>query len=1259
MIMGELNILVWNSGGLNAPHKRTSTLGMLKRKNVDIALLQETHLLKADAGRLANKFFHTIASSSADTKSKGVAIVVRRSLPIKVLTSWADEAGRIVITKLEFNNRKIALVSAYAPNTFDGNFYNLLTTRMLELTEYSFIVGADFNAVWNPVFDRSNATSSGEQGLATNALKSWAGSLGLIDIWRLINPSIKDYTFFSGRHKSFSRIDFLFASPQLFHSIDTAVLLPIALSDHKGIFCSARLGRLSKRAARWRFNTSLLKNMAFIDQFVSGFREFIGFNVGSVEDPRVLWDAIKGFIRSNTILFSSSARKARSLQLCKLEAEFARLDSILQLNFTEQVALQRTIVKKEINNIMKQQSEFQIHRTRQRYYFHGARPSHLLAMRIRTSDNFADIPAIKSADGNICTDPKQINLLFQTFYTDLYKSEVSLDKNQCDSFLDRLHLPQLSRTDSNNLDRPVTPEELKAAVQSMQRGKSPGIDGIPPEFYVTFWEQLSPFLLNMITYSVDKGRFSRDVNTALISLLLKKDKDPTDCASYRPLSLLNSDLKIFAKLLARRLEHHMPSLVSPDQTGFIKSRLATDNVRRLLHIIDAATDSITPMSALSLDAMKAFDRLEWSFLWSVLETMGFGSSFISMVKTLYSHPSAQVLTGHTFSALFPVSRSSRQGCPLSPALFVLSMEPLAQSIRQSGLIAPISVCNTQHQLALYADDVLVFLENPAQSVPHLLSLCEEFGSMSGFKINWSKSALLHLNDAAKSSVLPVTVPIVRQFKYLGIEIFSSLNLIVKHNYSFALNNVLRDMDRWIGLPMSIRARVSIVKMNVLPRINFVTSMVPLPPPPEYWSKLRLAISKFIWNRKRPRLKMSTSQRRREDGGLSVPNFELYSWSFVLRPLLSWFDSDSAVSWRMLENNMVAPWTLKDVLFVNMSMKQCQLRFGPIIAHLMLVWRLAEKHCHISCRWHTVSPIFNNKALLIGGRPISAPQWEQGGVHYLKDIYNNSGLLSFSNIRDAFNLPGSSFFFYLQLRSALRAHGVPWQRPLPTHPLRELFTKQAKNKGMVSKLYHFLLVSNLVPLPIERVWKRDCPDLAEDFEWNDVWSSIHEASRNPDHQQIHFNFLHRTYLTPVKLHHMRIINDPFCGLCSLKAQGTFIHMFWDCPPVGQFWSNVASKLSILIHETVPVTLSVLLLNDLSTLNLSKLKMRVIFAGLTAAKKLVATRWKPPNTLTIKCWTLSFLDVVYLELSTARTNGANERTLEVWRSTADSLKDMLQN
>ena len=120
--------------------------------------------------------------------------------------------------------------------------------------------------------------------------------------------------------------------------------------------------------------------------------------------------------------------------------------------------------------------------------------------------------------------------------------------------------------------------------------------------------------------------------------------------------------------------------------------------------------------------------------------------------------------------------------------------------------------------------------------------------------------------------------------------------------------------------------------------------------------------------------------------------------------------------------------------------------------------------------------------------------------------------------------------------------------LPTHPMYKLFTVLGKNKGMVSKLYTFFLESSYVDLSLGRVWRSDCPDLDPDFDWREVWLNIKEASRNPDHQQIHFNYAHRTYLTPRKLYCMKALSDPFWSLCAMKTPGTFLHMMWDCPPV---------------------------------------------------------------------------------------------------------------
>lgn len=122
--MGDLSVLVWNCDGLNIPHKRTSVLPFLHRWKIDLALLQETHLISKDSGHMANRFYHTIASSSAESKSKGVAIVCKRNLKIKVLDVWADTTGRMTIAKVELYGRKVAVISAYAPNIFDKTFFD-------------------------------------------------------------------------------------------------------------------------------------------------------------------------------------------------------------------------------------------------------------------------------------------------------------------------------------------------------------------------------------------------------------------------------------------------------------------------------------------------------------------------------------------------------------------------------------------------------------------------------------------------------------------------------------------------------------------------------------------------------------------------------------------------------------------------------------------------------------------------------------------------------------------------------------------------------------------------------------------------------------------------------------------------------------------------------------------------------------------------------------------------------------------------------
>lgn len=214
----------------------------------------------------------------------------------------------------------------------------------------------------------------------------------------------------------------------------------------------------------------------------------------------------------------------------------------------------------------------------------------------------------------------------------------------------------------------------------MHNGKSPGPDGFIVEFYKTYSSLLAPILLRMYNDSLKNGKLPPSLYTASVSLLLKKDKNPTCCSSYRPISLLNVDLKILAKILAIRLQEAIPTLLALDQTGFVPGRHSFFNTRRLLNIISTPSSN-TPEVIIVLDAEKVFNRVEWRFLFFILEKFGSNFNFISWIKMLYAFPTASVNTNNIHSPPFFLRRGTRQGCPLSLLLFNLVIETLAIWLR--------------------------------------------------------------------------------------------------------------------------------------------------------------------------------------------------------------------------------------------------------------------------------------------------------------------------------------------------------------------------------------------------------------------------------------------------------------------------------------------------------------------------------------------------------------------------------------------------
>ncbi len=168
--------------------------------------------------------------------------------------------------------------------------------------------------------------------------------------------------------------------------------------------------------------------------------------------------------------------------------------------------------------------------------------------------------------------------------------------------------------------------------------------------------------------------------------------------------------------------------------------------------------------------------------------------------------------------------------------------------------------------------------------------------MSGYKINWDKSFLMALNSITKSASLPSGLVFANSCTYLGIKIADSLPRIAQTNFSEISQKIKRDIQRWDNLKMSMQARISTVKMNILPRVNFLFFMLPFFPSPKFFKEMNSLISKFIWGGKRPRVSLSVLQRAKPHGGLALPNLMLYHLAFQIRAMRVWVDTHSKVPW---------------------------------------------------------------------------------------------------------------------------------------------------------------------------------------------------------------------------------------------------------------------------------------------------------------------------------------------------------------------------
>lgn len=180
----------------------------------------------------------------------------------------------------------------------------------------------------------------------------------------------------------------------------------------------------------------------------------------------------------------------------------------------------------------------------------------------------------------------EIQKTFENYYELLYTQPHLKNAQQIEQFLDSINLPVVTEEQNKILTAEITETELVNAISNLKSNKSPGPDGFSSEWYKTFRSNLTPSLLQACNITIKEGKMPPSWNEAVISVLPKEGKDKLECGSYRPISILNVDYKLYTGILAKRLEKILPQLIHKDQTGFISQRQTYDNIRRSLHILN-------------------------------------------------------------------------------------------------------------------------------------------------------------------------------------------------------------------------------------------------------------------------------------------------------------------------------------------------------------------------------------------------------------------------------------------------------------------------------------------------------------------------------------------------------------------------------------------------------------------------------------------------------------------------------------------------
>ncbi|KAM7291028.1 hypothetical protein ISCGN_027603 [Ixodes scapularis] len=799
-------------------------------------------------------------SSKANAHSGGSSVLIRKGRGIEICPEReTDHNGRISAVEVLYRGELHKLVSVFAPNDIAERKEFFIALREYVDTPCKTVLAGDFNCVLHAADCSRGLRSDVSRGELRKLLRDF----DLQDVQECAAGPCLEYTHWQG--SSHARLDRVYVSSELAAGSSAYDVQPLAFSDHALVTVvvgmAARPKNPSSWWSGWKLNESLLEDEVLRAELEEIIRKK---SDGKVVDA-VMWEELKQDVKLAAYRFSqerAACKKAKKRSLAQTLRTLIVEENKTPGVFTDDIRE----CKGRILELLEQEYKGAMIRSRTLTLERDEEPRKIFKTRERQHAGRNRIVKLH-VGRDVVTRQEDIEAAFVKAYTTL----LTAAENESLSGEYGGPMPRVSEELREQINRKIDVEEVKRAIKELAPRKSPGVDGLGSLFYKTFAEQLAPILRDVFADILRRGLLPPSMRQAVTVLIPKKHVvGPMGVGHFRPISLLTSDYKILAKILSKRLESGLRSIIGDHQTYGIKGRTIATNLHAMRIVCETAQVLQCPLAVLQVDLCKAFDRVCHSFLFSLLEACGIGARLLQYVKLCYSDISTRLLVNGNKTAPIAVSRSVRQGCPLSPILFALYLEPLCRTIISDANIKGLTLSSGSVKVLAYADDVAVVCSSATQ-VQEVVQHISDFCAASGAEMNPDKSAgawLGHWDSKPENFLgIPWTSSVS---KYLGVCI--DVEQLSTGRGGMDLLRLRSKTIDCYGRHTSLMHRAYVCNSVLFPTAWYTAQVVPCASLDI--AKVQRLFATFVWESNFERMRRNNLFLSQKKGGIGLVNVEL-------------------------------------------------------------------------------------------------------------------------------------------------------------------------------------------------------------------------------------------------------------------------------------------------------------------------------------------------------------------------------------------------